>query len=108
MTVFAPGVNIMSACSSAVCGAGGEWYESKSGTSMAAPHTTGVLAQYLQQDPTASTAALVHALLCDAAKDRVHLHTLDSITPNVLLQIPVLSPTMSTCTLGEGCQEVCI
>ena len=63
---FAPGVDITSA-----------WYTSDtatntiSGTSMAAPHTAGAAALYLQSNPGASPAAVRHALLAVTTRNKV-------------------------------------
>ncbi len=64
--IFAPGVDIRSA-----------WHTSdnatavKSGTSMAAPHVTGVVAQYLAQNPTATSAEVTAAILGNATPNKV-------------------------------------
>jgi subtilisin family serine protease len=74
---FAPGVNITSA-----------WYTSTtatmtlSGTSMAAPHTTGVAALYLQSHTTASPATVRGALYTNTTKGKV---TISNTANNHLL-----------------------
>jgi len=63
---FAPGVNITSA-----------WYTGSaatnaiSGTSMATPHTTGVAALYLEQDPSATPQEVRDALYAATTKGKV-------------------------------------
>jgi subtilisin family serine protease len=76
--IFAPGLNVRSAgiaspTASAV----------KDGTSMSAPYVTGVIAAYLQRDPTASPAKVRTALL-RAATSGV-LRGIGSSSPNKLL-----------------------
>lgn len=62
--LFAPGVDITSA-----------WLDNGtntiSGTSMAAPHVTGVAAQYLSTHPTASPSAVSAAVLARTTKDKI-------------------------------------
>ena len=71
--MFAPGVNIVSDLNSA---AGGT--QTMSGTSMATPHVTGAVAQYLSLNPTATTAQVTAAILGGATAGKVT----NSLTPN--------------------------
>jgi subtilisin family serine protease len=64
--IFAPGSNITSA-----------WYTSTtatntiSGTSMASPHTAGVVALYLQDNPSATPAGVASALINNSTPNKV-------------------------------------
>ncbi len=71
--LFAPGVNITSDLNSA---AGGS--QVMSGTSMATPHVTGAVAEYLSLFPTATTAQVTSALIGGAVPGIVG----NSLTPN--------------------------
>ena len=62
--VFAPGTGILSA-------APGGWSRIMSGTSMAAPHVAGVIAQYLEKHPTATPANVNEDLIANASLGRV-------------------------------------
>jgi subtilisin family serine protease len=70
--LFAPGVNITSDLNSA---AGGS--QVMSGTSMATPHVTGAVAEYLSLNPTATTAQVTSALIGGAVPGIVG----NSLTP---------------------------
>lgn len=76
LDLFAPGHLILSA-----------WYDSDtstatiSGTSMAAPHVTGVAALYLQSNPNASPATVNQAIINNATPGKV----IDPGSPNRLL-----------------------
>lgn len=76
--LFAPGSAVPSASHSSDTGTG-----TKSGTSMAAPHVTGVAALYVSEHPTASPAAVSDAVL-DAATDG-KVTDRGSGSPNALL-----------------------
>ena len=73
--LFAPGSSISSSLNS-----GNNAYGYKSGTSMAAPHVTGVAALYLQTHQTAAPAAVASAIVAGA-------------TPNVVTNAGTGSPT---------------
>jgi subtilisin family serine protease len=64
--VFAPGAAVLSAYPTSDTAT-----TYMSGTSMAAPHVTGVVARLLQQQPTASPAAIEALLAADATRDAV-------------------------------------
>ena len=84
--VFAPGWQILSACAHIVCKAENVYWE-LSGTSMACPHTTGVIAQLLQKDPSATPAQISKALACDASRNKLSTDPKDSVSRNLVLQV---------------------
>lgn len=102
--IFAPGVNIVSSCSSKICQREDRFLQ-MSGTSMACPHVSGVLALMLQQDATLTPSLAAHQLRCNAAKEVLHMPYIDTVSPNLLLQIPTQSDV--TCNLGSGCSNDC-
>lgn len=66
LNLFAPGANIE------VAGAANDWVSVKSGgTSMAAPHVAGVIALYLETNPTASTEELRSSLFSTATDTEI-------------------------------------
>lgn len=85
--IFAPGYNILSACAKVVCGDEKKYWE-LSGTSMACPHVTGVIAQLLQRFPKANYKEITKYLTCDATKNRIALDSRDTVSRNLLLQTP--------------------
>ena len=103
--VIAPGLSITSACSSKICGDSSS-YMSMSGTSMATPHVAGVLAQILQKYDTIDINSISDVLSCDASSNILTLASIDSITRDFLLQIP-MNANMTVCNLGTGCDEYC-
>ena len=105
--VLAPGVDIISACSSDRCGGQTDVYVSLTGTSMACPHTTGVLAQLLEKHPTATAAEVDQALSCDAAKSVLKMDAKDTITRNLLLQVPRADGEFGVCNLSGDCLGAC-
>jgi len=64
--LFAPGVNITSDLNSSTGGS-----QVMSGTSMATPHVTGVVAEYLSLYPNATTAQVTAAVLAGATPNKV-------------------------------------
>ena len=118
--IYAPGVNITSACGSAMCGRFDKLV-SLSGTSMATPHVSGVIAQMLQANPTATVQEITTMLSCNASplvldiqQDRP-----PAATRNLLLQIPFAAAKLlpisdsggtalerlAVCDLGGGCKQ---
>ena len=119
--IYAPGVNITSACGSAMCDRFDKLV-SLSGTSMATPHVSGVIAQMLQANPTATVQEITTMLSCNASplvldirQDRP-----PAATRNLLLQIPFAAAELLqlksdsdaaaveglvTCDLGGGCKK---
>jgi hypothetical protein len=98
--IFAPGVDIRSACSSTnqigtcqVDPVNGP-YLVISGTSMSTPFVSGVLAQILQKFPLAPKNAIKDELYCISSKG--YLSGLNSATLNRLLRIPVASAAICT------------
>lgn len=104
--IFAPGSNILSACASNICKSSNA-YIKKSGTSMACPHVAGVTAQLLEKKPTASVPEIITALSCDASIGVVTLEGIDSITRDMLLQVPTRNSGFASCNLGAGCPSDC-
>lgn len=75
--LFAPGVSIPSACSSLITGcSAGTNYIVYSGTSMAAPHVSGAIAQILERTSLQMTTLqavqdIKAQLVCDSAKNKI-------------------------------------
>ena len=104
--VLAPGYNILSACANYQCKNEIEYVE-LSGTSMACPHVTGVIAQLLEKIPNGTNNEINKAISCDSSKNILKMDKKDSITRNVLLQIPKFAGEDLTCDLGVGCLSDC-
>ena len=110
--VLAPGVKIESACSGKVCGAE-NLYLQMSGTSMACPHATGVLAQMVQKlvyslNKDFSYDKIYDEMSCSSLKDLILMDPSDSVTRNLMLQIPKIGTSMPSCQdLGGTCLQSC-
>jgi subtilisin family serine protease len=106
--IIAPGHSVVTACSSLLtssCNAAGMW--TSSGTSMAAPHVSGVVAQLLEKNYTATPQAVLSAMQCDALKGAVAVPDRDTITPNLLLQTPKNTSSFTSCVRGGSCTSQC-
>lgn len=86
LDMYAPGHNILSAWTNGR-------YKRKTGTSMASPHVSGVIALYLSGNKNLSPSDLERKLLKNAVEDKVQ--NLGSGSPNKLLNIGTFSPTAS-------------
>lgn len=96
--ILAPGYDVVSACASLKCGNQNS-YVSFSGTSMACPHVSGMVAQILEKlSPkyVSSTGGLqmitiaevMSELSCQSSKNKITLDKRDTITRNFLLHTP--------------------
>jgi hypothetical protein len=78
-----------------------------SGTSMACPHVSGVAAQLLQKQGTATPADVIRAMECDAVEATLSLEGKDTLSKNLLLQTPKNDGSFGSCTIGAGCTNTC-
>ena len=127
--IYAPGVNITSACASASCAGRQDQYVTLSGTSMATPHVVGVIAQILELDTTLlmnqlaaleemgitpppdygliNADTLAKELACSATKGVISLLRgedagNDNVSRNLLLHVPIVDLTSD----GEQLVEI--
>lgn len=108
--ILAPGVNIVSACSSLIqdeCNDDGQsLYWTISGTSMACPHVAGTIAQWMEKDATLTPFQAKEAIQCNGVNSTISEVFGDDPTKNILLQIPNTT-TPSSCNLGIPCTNSC-
>jgi subtilisin family serine protease len=85
--MYAPGVGILSAIFNDEHPTEMNWYTKMSGTSQAGPHVAGVVALYLQTNPTATVAQITTWLLSNATLEAVRGNTSSAMygTPNRML-----------------------
>ena len=100
LDVFAPGFGILSAWAS-----GDTATQTSNGTSMAAPHVAGVVALYLEGEPSATPDAVAEAILESATTDVVG--DAGALSPNRLLyslfgEPPVDARPLATFTFDCG------
>jgi subtilisin family serine protease len=113
--VYAPGVNIISACGHALCPDSLDKTKALDGTSMACPHVSGVVAQLLEAYPLSTVSEITNKLICDASKMvlEIQMDRPPAVTRNLLLQVPVKAPVDEKrpygkpllCDLGAGCEK---
>jgi hypothetical protein len=72
---------------------------------MACPHTTGVVAQLLQKDSTATIDDIIRDINCDGSTSNIKLYSMDTISKNLILQVPRTDDI--SCDLGQGCHSDC-
>ena len=81
VNILAPGVGIPSASSESAYA-----LRILSGTSMAAPHVTGAVALYLEENPTDTPKQVAKALAKSGAADKISWIYPESGTPNLMLR----------------------
>ena len=109
INVYAPGELITSACASALCNAHSS-YVNMTGTSMAAPFVSGVMAQILQSSPGILPLDATDVMTCIAARGVLDVvqDELPTVTRNLLLQSPRHENLHAYhCALEEGCPGGC-
>lgn len=108
--VLAPGENVVSAVARIISGRE-DAYRTMSGTSMAAPHVSGVLALHLQRNSSLTPRQVVAQLLCEAVPLILIMDPLDTRSRNLLLQAPRSDPSLSLdecwAHLGGSCSSLC-
>lgn len=92
--LFAPGEEIVSAWHQS-----GRKTETLSGTSMASPHVAGAAALLLGRNPALTPADVSREILGSATRDV--LKGVDSSTPNLLLNVPGVSPPQVSAPEGD-------
>jgi hypothetical protein len=109
VNMWAPGVAIFSACTQlrSECSGSNNLYLTKSGTSQASPYVAGVAAQLLQKNPTATPSEVLKAMQCDAVQNTIESHLYDTLTPNLLVQVPKNDGSFGECSLVDGCRDSC-
>ncbi|BDA45556.1 probable aqualysin-1 at C-terminar half [Coccomyxa sp. Obi] len=105
--IFAPGVDIYSACGGTFRCAqvNDSSYTWGSGTSMAAPHVAGVVAMYLQDHPNAQPAEVKSVLIAAATKATLNLTGARPGTPNRLLCSDLQGNDFVTASSGPPTQN---
>jgi subtilisin family serine protease len=81
--IYAPGNNITSSTPNTP--AAPSWYQQMSGTSMSAPHITGIAASLLSENPTLTPNQLTSLILNNASSNKINKNTIS--TPNLLAYI---------------------
>jgi subtilisin family serine protease len=101
LDLFAPGSSITSAWNTA-----SNATNTISGTSMAAPHVAGVAALVLENNPTASPAAVASWLVSNATPNRLVAASIGAGSPNLLLFSGSKAPTQQPATKVVALQSM--